>query len=75
MKTFVNTRLTEVYKPVGELKDIDKYMARREEYKAQVPDGVLILTAAVDVQNNRLEYEIKGWGKEKNHGVSVKESL
>lgn len=70
MKTFVNTRLTEVYKPVGELKDIDKYMARREEYKAQVPDGVLILTAAVDVQNNRLEYEIKGWGKgEESWGI------
>lgn len=70
MKTFVNTRLTEVYKPIGELKDIDKYLARREEYKANVPDGVLILTAAVDVQNNRLEYEIKGWGKgEESWGI------
>ena len=29
-----------------------------------MPDGVLFLTAAVDTQDNRLEYEICGWGLE-----------
>lgn len=70
VKTFVNTRLAEVYKPIGQLKDIDGLMERREEYDAEVPDGVLFLTGAVDVQNNRLEYEIEGWGKdEENWGI------
>lgn len=70
LKTFVNTRLAEVYKPLGQLKNIDLLLGRREFYDAQVPDGVLILTAAVDVQNNRLEYEIRGWGKgEESWGI------
>ncbi len=70
LKTFVNTRLAEVYKPIGQLKNIDEFIKRREEYDAEVPDGVLFLTAAVDVQNNRLEYEIEGWGKgEENWGI------
>ena len=37
-------------------------MRRRENYGAELPEGVLLLTAAVDVQDNRLEYEICGWG-------------
>jgi len=64
LKTFVNTRLAELYKPTGEIKNIDILMKRREEYAAELPDGVLVLTAAVDTQDNRLEYEIAGWGKD-----------
>jgi phage terminase large subunit GpA-like protein len=36
--------------------------ARRESYAAQVPDGVGALVAAVDVQADRLEYQVKGFG-------------
>lgn len=64
LKTFVNTRLAEIFRPVGQIKDINALMERREFYEAEVPEGVLILTAAVDVQNNRLEYEICGWGRD-----------
>lgn len=64
MKTFINTRLAELYKPVGELKNIDILLKRRETYTAEIPDGVLVLTAAVDTQDNRLEYEIAGWGRD-----------
>lgn len=64
LKTFINTRLAELYKPIGELKNADVLMKRRETYEAEVPDKVLILTAAVDVQDNRLEYEVAGWGRE-----------
>ena len=35
---------------------------RREAYRAPVPTGVLVLTAAVDVQDDRLEVEVIGWG-------------
>src|SRR5699024_9242134 len=34
----------------------------REMYNCFIPEPVLVLTCAVDVQDNRLEYEIVGWG-------------
>ena len=37
-------------------------MNRREIYDAQVPEGVLVLTAGVDVQDDRFEVEVVGWG-------------
>lgn len=40
-------------------------MSRQEEYEAEIPDGVNILTAAVDVQDDRFEIEVMGWGKAK----------
>lgn len=57
-----NTRFGLSYKLAGEYDDEKVFLARREEYDAELPDGVLLLTAAVDVQKNRLEYEITGWG-------------
>jgi phage terminase large subunit GpA-like protein len=38
-------------------------MVRKEDYGAEVPDGVIVLTAGVDTQDNRLEVEIIGWGR------------
>ena len=35
---------------------------RREYYKADIPDKALLLTAGVDVQDDRLEAEVVGWG-------------
>ena len=37
-------------------------MARREEYGAELPAGVLLLTMGVDTQDDRLEYEVVGHG-------------
>lgn len=45
--------------------DIEKLLTRREQYSADLPEGVLLLTCGVDVQNDRLEYEVVGWGKGK----------
>lgn len=56
-----NTRFGLPYKMTGAYKDESEFMRRREEYGAELPDGVLLLTAAVDVQDNRLEVEICGW--------------
>lgn len=64
LKGFINTRLAEIYKPTGEIKDEHGLLERRENYPADLPEGVLILTAAVDTQDNRLEYEIAGWGRD-----------
>lgn len=62
-KVVVNTRFGEPYERKGAFDSTDKFLARREAYGAELPDGVLVLTAAVDVQDNRLEYEICGWGE------------
>lgn len=56
-----NTRFGKSYRLKGEYSDENEFLSRREEYAAEIPAGVKVLTAAVDVQDNRLEYEICGW--------------
>ena len=58
----VNTRFGEPYSLDDNLADAMPLMKRREQYGASLPEGVLLLTAGVDVQDNRLEYEVCGWG-------------
>lgn len=41
--------------------EMDKLMERVEDYD-ELPAGVLALTCGVDVQKNRLEYLVIGWG-------------
>lgn len=72
LQVVYNTCFGELWEDRGELEDEDSLMARREEYPAELPDGVLVLTAGVDTQDNRLEYEVVGhghfgesWGVEK----------
>lgn len=62
LKVWVNTSLGETWEEKGEGVESDDLLSRREEYGCEVPDDVLVLTAGVDVQGNRLEYEIVGWG-------------
>jgi len=62
LKTFVNMRLGETWEEEGETVDHHMLYRRREHYRAEVPDGVQVLTAFVDVQDDRLEYEVAGWG-------------
>lgn len=61
-KVVVNTRFGEPYSLNDNTIDALPLMKRREQYGATLPDGVLLLTAAVDTQDNRLEYEVCGWG-------------
>ena len=63
LKAFRNTRLGMLHEDTGEKVDIDLYRERREVYASDVPDGVLVLTAGVDVGEYSLAYEIVGWGK------------
>lgn len=62
LKTFVNTRLAETWEEGGESADEDLLDARRHYYNCDVPAEVLLITAGVDVQQDRLELEIVGWG-------------
>lgn len=62
MIAFVNTVLGEAYEDRGNAPEKDALLARRENWAAEVPRGVGVLTAGVDVQHDRLEVLICGWG-------------
>lgn len=62
LKTFFNTVLAESWEEKGEQLDEEVLYNRREIYHADVPEGVKVLTAAVDTQDNRFEVEVQGWG-------------
>lgn len=64
LKVFINTSLAETWKEQAEDVSTDDLVARCEEYAAEVPAGVICLTAGVDVQGDRLECEIVGWGED-----------
>lgn len=42
--------------------DGESLLSRRESYE-KVPPGVILLIASVDLQDNRIEAIVKGWGK------------
>lgn len=62
MQVVYNTCFGEVWEDRGNLEDEDSLMARREDYPAELPEGTLVLTAGVDTQDDRFEYEIVGHG-------------
>ena len=62
LKTVRNTLFGELWEEQQEIMDEDELMGRREEYDAELPDGVLCLTCGVDTQDDRLEYEVVGYG-------------
>lgn len=64
MRVWTNTTLGETWEDEGTSLDDTDLVARVEHYPAEVPMPVCILTAAVDVQDDRLEYEVKGWNKD-----------
>lgn len=64
LKTFVNTVLGEPWREKGEAPPWAQLYARRETYTiGTVPPGVLFLVAGVDVQKDRLIYEVVGYGR------------
>lgn len=62
LRVFVNTVLGETFNddrkdiPIQDLRD------RQDVYHCEAPDGVLVITAGVDVQHDRIEIQIVGWG-------------
>ena len=60
---FTNTVLAETWEETGETVDASMLTNRGEPYGPDdLPDGVLFATAGVDVQGNRLEVQILGFG-------------
>lgn len=69
LKVFYNTILGQLWEDRGDLDDEETFLSRREDYGSrddgtpvELPDGALVLTCGVDTQNDRLEYEVVGWG-------------
>lgn len=63
LQTFINTVLAETFEDNTQEIPDSALMARAESYNAtKLPEGVLILTAAVDFQKDRAEVGIVGWG-------------
>lgn len=63
LKTWVNTFLGETWEDQGEQVDEHDLISRGEDWGGELPEDVLLLTAGVDVQDDRLELEIVGWGR------------
>jgi phage terminase large subunit GpA-like protein len=61
LKTFTNTILAESWEDQGEGIDDQAISKRKEDYEG-IPEEVVVLTCGVDVQDDRLEVEIVGWG-------------
>jgi phage terminase large subunit GpA-like protein len=63
LQTWVNTSLGETWVERGDAPTHDRVMGLRRDYASrEVPDGVLVITAGVDVQKDRCIYTVRGWG-------------
>lgn len=62
MKVFVNTRLGECWEETVDKIEKQPLLKRAEDYAPQVPEGVGVLVASVDVQDDRLEAQVVGYG-------------
>lgn len=62
LKTWVNTVLGETWEEEGDVVEVEALTTHKIHYGAEIPDGVLVLTAGVDTQDDRLEAEVVGWG-------------
>ncbi|MBQ9252257.1 MAG: phage terminase large subunit family protein [Clostridia bacterium] len=70
LKTFYNLELGLPYEHKERTILPEGMYLRREHYEAEVPKGVLVITIGIDTQDNRLEYEVKGWGrKDESWGI------
>lgn len=64
LQVWTNTKLAETWEDMaGQQIDPTSLMVRREKWGTALPPKVVLLTCGVDVQDNRLELEIVGWGR------------
>lgn len=66
LRAFFNLVLAEFWEDKGEAPEWERIYERRENYPlGTCPEGVVFLTAGVDVQQDRLEAAVWGWGNDK----------
>ena len=65
LKTFINTSLGESWEEQGDAVEYETLLERRLNYDfTNIPEEVLVLTAGIDTQKDRLELQLVGWGKD-----------
>ncbi|WP_425517198.1 phage terminase large subunit family protein [Paracoccus bogoriensis] len=70
LQVWVNTKLGESWEDqAGDTVPADPLMARREDWGEALPASVAVLTAGVDVQGDRIEVQILGWGRDEEAWV------
>jgi len=62
MKVWTNTLMGETFKEEAVELVPEHFLSRVEDYGDKVPNGVLVITGGVDVQEDRLELGVIGWG-------------
>lgn len=63
LQVVFNTQFGQLWELRGDMDSEEDVLARREDYEAELPYGVLVLTCGVDTQDDRLEYEVVGHGR------------
>ena len=70
LQVWTNTVLGESWEDqAGEAVEPDPLMARREYWGLLLPAGVAVLTAGVDLQGDRIELQVVGWGRDEEAWV------
>ena len=69
LRVWTNTYLGEAWEDQGERVDDFSLSERKEDFTEAIPDEVVFLTAGVDVQDNRLEMSVIGWGRDQESYV------
>jgi phage terminase large subunit GpA-like protein len=65
LKTWINTALGESWEEQGETVEYDVLLDRRLNYDVErIPEDVLVITAGIDTQKDRLELQLVGFGKQ-----------
>lgn len=64
LRVFVNTYLAETWEDQGERVDDYAVAERAEPFGDKLDSNIMLLTCGVDVQDDRLELEVVGWGKD-----------
>lgn len=68
LQVFVNASLAETFELSLDFIDYDDIIKKQGVYSSSLmPAGVLLLTMSVDIQSNRFEYYIAGWGEGETH--------
>jgi len=63
LQTWINTALGETWEEKGDTVEPEGLLARKEGYgPEELPPGVLLLTVGGDVQDDRIECQLLGWG-------------
>ena len=64
LRVFCNVFLAETWEDEGQtVGDID-FQSREDEWGEHIPEPIVVVTAGIDVQDDRLELEIVGWGRD-----------